>query len=204
MTSSCWNSDPVHICHDDVIKWKHFPRNWPFVRGIHRSPVNSPHKGQWRGALMFSLIFVWINDHEAGDLRRYRSHYDVIVMTGCGTCTWTALSWDKWRITTLGFILKLGTERFCDLMRHLKTTSSVQNVIRNNNCPKMGIKGTKEQYLTINGFTWPQWAVWRRHVKYFKTATRSTTSQILICVFFRWNTCVINRLIGPWEIGMKL
>ena len=43
--------------HDDVIKWKHFPRCWPFVRGIHRSsPVNSPHKGQWRGALMFSLI----------------------------------------------------------------------------------------------------------------------------------------------------
>ena len=34
--------------HDDVIKWKHFPRNWPFVRGIHRGPVNSPHKGQWR------------------------------------------------------------------------------------------------------------------------------------------------------------
>ena len=28
--------------HDDVIKWKHFPRYWPFVRGIHRSPVNSP------------------------------------------------------------------------------------------------------------------------------------------------------------------
>ena len=39
--------------HDDVIKWKHFPRYWPFVRGIHRPPVNSPHKGQWRGALMF-------------------------------------------------------------------------------------------------------------------------------------------------------
>ena len=32
--------------HDDVIKWKHFPRYWPFVRGIHRLPVNSPHKGQ--------------------------------------------------------------------------------------------------------------------------------------------------------------
>ena len=71
--------------HDDVIKWKHFPRNWPFVRGIHRSPVNSPHKGQWRGALMFSLICAWLNDWvnktEAGDLRRYRTHYDVIVMT---------------------------------------------------------------------------------------------------------------------------
>ena len=70
--------------HDDVIKWKHFPRYWPFVRGIHRSPLNSPHKGQWRGALMFSLICVWINgwvnNREAGDLRRYRAHYDVTVM----------------------------------------------------------------------------------------------------------------------------
>ena len=46
--------------HDDVIKWKHFPRYWPIVRGIHRSPLKSPHKGQWRGALMFSLIYVWI------------------------------------------------------------------------------------------------------------------------------------------------
>ena len=45
--------------HDDVIKWKHFRRYWPFVRGNHRSPLNSPHKGQWRGALMFSLIYAW-------------------------------------------------------------------------------------------------------------------------------------------------
>ena len=44
------------LLHDDVIKWKHFPRYWPFVQGIHRSPVNSPHKSQWRGALMFSFI----------------------------------------------------------------------------------------------------------------------------------------------------
>ena len=42
--------------HHGVIKEKHFPRYWPFVRGIHRSAVVSPHKGQWRGALMFSLI----------------------------------------------------------------------------------------------------------------------------------------------------
>ena len=69
--------------HDDVIKWKHFLCYWPFVRGIQRPPVNSPHKGQWRGALMFSFICVWINgwvnNREAGDLRRYRAHYDVIV-----------------------------------------------------------------------------------------------------------------------------
>ena len=70
--------------HDDVIKWKHFPRYWPFVREIHRSPVNFPHKGHWRGALMFTLICArmhgWVNNREAGDLRRYRVHYDVIVM----------------------------------------------------------------------------------------------------------------------------
>ena len=46
-----------HPCLDGfMIKCKHFPCYWPFVRGIHRSPVNSSHKGQWRGALMFSLI----------------------------------------------------------------------------------------------------------------------------------------------------
>ena len=71
--------------HDDVIKWKYFPRYWPFVRGIHRSTVNSLHKGQWRGAFIFSLICAringWVNNREAGDLRRYRSHYDVIVMS---------------------------------------------------------------------------------------------------------------------------
>ena len=70
--------------HDDVIEWKHFPRYWSFVRGIHRSPVNSPHKGPWRGALMFTLICTringWVNNREADDLRRNRVHYDVIVM----------------------------------------------------------------------------------------------------------------------------
>ena len=47
--------------HDDVIIWKKFPRYWPFVRGIHRSPVNSPYNDQWRTALIFSLIYTWIN-----------------------------------------------------------------------------------------------------------------------------------------------
>ena len=95
--------------HDGVIKWKHFPRY--FMRGIHRSPVNSPHKGQWHWALMFSLICVWKKQQQlskniryAGDLRRHISHYDVTVMvivlvayslegsTMCNhslLCTWT-------------------------------------------------------------------------------------------------------------------
>ena len=76
--------------HDDVIKWEHFLRYRPFVRGIHRSPVNSPRKGQWRGALMFSLIRAWtngwVNNRDTGDLRHHRAHYDVTVM-------WTPLAW---------------------------------------------------------------------------------------------------------------
>ena len=66
-TVKCWFVCPgfharVEIgagwCHDDVIKWKHFPCYWSFVRGIHRSPLNSPQRPVtwWRGALMFSLI----------------------------------------------------------------------------------------------------------------------------------------------------
>ena len=74
----------IWISHDDVIKWINFLRYWPFVRGLHRSPVNSPHKGQWRGALIFSLIYTWINgwvnNGAAGDLRHYRAHYYVTVI----------------------------------------------------------------------------------------------------------------------------
>ena len=74
-----------HPPHDDVIKWKHFPLYWPFVRGIHRSPVNSRHKGHWRGALIFSLVCVclngWVNKREAGGWIRLCALYDVIVMT---------------------------------------------------------------------------------------------------------------------------
>ena len=64
------------IYHDYVIKGKHFRRN--------RSPVNSPHKDQWCGALMFSLICTrtngWVNTREAGDLRRHCTLYDVTAM----------------------------------------------------------------------------------------------------------------------------
>ena len=64
---------------DDVIKWKHFLCYWPFVRGIHRSPVDYSHQGQWHGALMFSLFCAWTNgwaiNRDAGDLRRYRARF---------------------------------------------------------------------------------------------------------------------------------
>ena len=75
--------------HDDVVEWKHFPSYWHFVRGIECSPVDSLPKSQWRGALMFSLICActnsWGNNWDAGDLRRPRVHYDVIIMVA--SCT---------------------------------------------------------------------------------------------------------------------
>ena len=76
LTAFLSNRITVFPIHDDVIKWKNFPRYWSFVRKVHRSWENSPHKGQWGGTLMFSLICAringWINNREAGDLRRHR------------------------------------------------------------------------------------------------------------------------------------
>ena len=68
--------------------WRHQMKTFSALlvicAGIHWSPVNSPHKGQWHGALMFTLICAringWVNNRGAGDLRRNRAHYGVIVM----------------------------------------------------------------------------------------------------------------------------
>ena len=54
------------------------------VPGLLCGEFTGHHKGQWREALMFSLICACINgsvnNREAGDLRRHRGHYDVTVM----------------------------------------------------------------------------------------------------------------------------
>ena len=61
-----------------------FPGCWPFVRGIHRSSLDSPHKGQWRGVLVFSFICAWtngwVNNRDTCDLRRHCAHYDITVI----------------------------------------------------------------------------------------------------------------------------
>ena len=76
-----------HIIH--VWWWRHQMETFSALLAlcVGNSPVtgkNSPHKGQWRGALMFLWSAPWINDwvnnSEAGDLRRHRAHYDVFVM----------------------------------------------------------------------------------------------------------------------------
>ena len=104
--------DTALFSHDDVIKWKHFPRYWPFVSGIHRSPVNSPHKGQWHGALMFSLISAWINawinNRDAVDLRRHRAHYDVILMYTVSLIDYMSLVQCPWMLQTNEAYLLVG------------------------------------------------------------------------------------------------
>ena len=86
--------------HDDLIKWRHFPRAFfhvPFVQGIHQTPVNFRHKCQWREALMSSWISTWINgqvnNHEAGDLRCHLAHYDVTVMRQGQNAVLLSLPW---------------------------------------------------------------------------------------------------------------
>ena len=59
---------------------------WPsnVLANDHRSPVDSPHKRQWRGALMFffscAWTNTWVNNRDAGDTRRHCAHYSVTVM----------------------------------------------------------------------------------------------------------------------------
>ena len=82
----------------NITWWRHQMETFSALLAIFagNSPVPGefPHKGQWRGALMLSLICVWINawvnNREAGDLRRHRAHYDVIVMTKSKPCD---ISW---------------------------------------------------------------------------------------------------------------
>ena len=89
--------------------------------GIHRSPVNSPHIGQWRRALIFSLICTringWVNNREAGDGRRHHAHYDVIVMNQNATVTlWSDLPSANTKDALQIYFNSLDPERYgCNL-----------------------------------------------------------------------------------------
>ena len=89
--------------HDDVIRWKHFLRYWPFVQGIHRSLVISPHKGQWRGALVFSFICAWakgcVNNQDSVDLRPHGAHY-------CPACRTTLVA-TRFRVAVICPIIQV-------------------------------------------------------------------------------------------------
>ena len=102
-----------------------FARYWLFVRGIHRSPVNSPHKDQWLGALMLSLICAcacaWVNNREACDLTRHRAHYDVIVVGSEWFVAWRRRLHDNppSKICDTSSKLNLGKENHKKVFYHL-------------------------------------------------------------------------------------
>ena len=85
----CTYSISHEICPEVIIALGSFQYTWwrHKMETFSALPVNSPHKGQWRGALMFSLIYTWtnswVNDRYSGDMRRQPTHYDV-----------TAMQWD--------------------------------------------------------------------------------------------------------------
>ena len=126
--------------HDDVTKWKHFSRYLPFVRGLHRWPVIAPHRGQWRGALMFSLIWAWINGWvntcESSDLRRNHAHYDVTVM-------------EQQYIT----VCLYDTKRHVYVHMHQWTESSL---VRAMACPLFGVKPLLDTRLTYRQLEPPE------------------------------------------------
>ena len=68
--------------HDDIIKWRHSLRYGPFVweftghRWITRTKASDAELWFWSAP----WISGWVNNREAGDLRRHHAYYDVIVM----------------------------------------------------------------------------------------------------------------------------
>ena len=74
------------VMHDDVIKWKHFLRYWPFVRGEftgHRwiPPTKGSDAELWCFLWSAPWINGWVNNREAGDLWCHHTHYDVTVIS---------------------------------------------------------------------------------------------------------------------------
>ena len=73
-------TDVMQKIHDDVMIWKHFPRNWPFVRGIHQWPVNSCTKAS--DAEAWFLFYLFLNKRLSNQSGGHGAHYEVIVMHG--------------------------------------------------------------------------------------------------------------------------
>ena len=111
-SAGCYHS---HLTYreSETTWWRHqmetFSASLAICEGNSPVPVKSPPKGQWRGAFRFSLICVWINgwvnNREAGYLRRYPAHYDVIVMKVAANLEMTVVfyfqikCWNQFRTT---------------------------------------------------------------------------------------------------------
>ena len=160
--------------------WKHFSRYWPIVREIHRCPMDSHHKGQWRGALMFSLMCAWTNgwanNGNAGALRPHSAHYDVVVMfpvfIGTNRITYYTCSW----IDAVG---KTVVPRWKNmLLLHLREFSIITLTQQDINCAK----ADRNLCRHITSL---------RHQELF--------SQHWLCIILS-----LHRIYGTWQYPMTL
>ena len=127
-------SRSIKWTHGAVINWNIFHVTRPFVRGIHLTPVDSPHKGQRRAALMFSFIYGWVNgwayNRDAGALRHHRAHFDVKIQIHVAL---VAITGTPFRVTylsvkLLSHVWRSGTRRFHLRVFDLQMSCSDLNV----------------------------------------------------------------------------
>ena len=98
ISAICRRPIQMYSLHDDVIKWKDFPRYWPFVRG------EFPHKGQWRGTLIFDLCpnkllskqsRGWWFETPSRPLWRHRNGMKIIVFAVTHHCGYDSISFKQ-------------------------------------------------------------------------------------------------------------
>ena len=166
--------------------WRHqmetyFPRYWPVERGIHRSPVNSPHKGQWHGPLMFSLICTWINawvnKRDAGNLRRHRAHYNVIVMIRC----WKRVRYAEY-LNHTNVVLLLVLTRHVDLYWEVLSLRLIVQFLLHNEYVDNTLQS---MYPKLN-------TQWRNRLNISKYISRQRINKYI--KFWAW--CILSTIIN--------
>ena len=70
-----FTSSYYHSLHDDVIKWKRFPRDWWI-------PPQRPVMRSFDVFLDLRLEKGWANNRDTGDLKRHWAYDDVTIMSG--------------------------------------------------------------------------------------------------------------------------
>ena len=172
-------------------------------------PVNSPHKGQWCGALMFSLICIWtngwVNNRNSGDLRRHRTHYDVTVLGLPGILEkWDcqhlcptnavinlsfAMTITLWIDGLKGHITNVPTRRFVRmcliiiLMRHMCERSS------NFTCYSCVLLKVNRHFLSVKVFYSKNWVIFTSH-----TYDNQNNNEAPVNIFFFHFFCIVSRL----------
>ena len=99
------------------------------------SPVNSPHKGQWGGALVFSLIYVWangwVNNRDAGELRRHWAYYAITLCLFVWFITKSFLTYSFFPpIPALSTISRPLTSSMCSITPETANVGSSYNRMR--------------------------------------------------------------------------